>query len=108
WGAYINAMMQEAEWIVVGYIPPLKEYLENGKVSSASCIITLQAILTLDALLPENILREIDYPSRFDELAGLVLRLRGDARTFKAEADCVEEASCITSYMKDHPGYNEE
>ncbi|KAH9297307.1 hypothetical protein KI387_028989, partial [Taxus chinensis] len=108
WEVYIDALMQEAEWLHLGYIPTLNEYLENGKVSSGVRNAILPSILTLDGLLPENILHKIDYPSRFDELSGLMLRLKGDTRTFKAEANRGEEASCITSFMRDHPGSSEE
>ncbi|XP_059071112.1 alpha pinene synthase, chloroplastic-like [Cryptomeria japonica] len=108
WEVYIDAYMKEAEWLAMGYTPSLEEYLENGKVSAGSRVVTLQPVLTLDAPLSDEILKEIDYPSRFDELLGLTLRLRGDTRTFKAEADRGEVVSCITCYMKDHPRSNEE
>ncbi|KAH9297308.1 hypothetical protein KI387_028990, partial [Taxus chinensis] len=83
WEVYIDSIMQETEWLATGYIPTLNEYLENGKLSSAARIVILPSILTLDGLLPEDTLHKIDYPSRFDELSGLLLRLRGDTRTFK-------------------------
>nr|C3RSF5.1 RecName: Full=Alpha pinene synthase, chloroplastic; Short=Cf-Pin; Flags: Precursor [Chamaecyparis formosensis]ABW80964.1 alpha pinene synthase [Chamaecyparis formosensis] len=108
WEVYIDAYMKEAEWLATGYMPSLEEYLENGKVSAGSRVVTLQPILSLDVPLSDDILKEIDYPSRFDELLCLTLRLRGDTRTFKAEADRGEVVSCITCYMKDHPGSNEE
>ncbi|GLJ35266.1 hypothetical protein SUGI_0709710 [Cryptomeria japonica] len=108
WEVYIDAYMKEAEWLAMGYTPSLEEYLENGKVSAGSRVLTLQPVLTLDAPLSDEILKEIDYPSRFDELLCLTLRLRGDTRTFKAEADRGEVVSCITCYMKDHPESNEE
>ncbi|GLJ35262.1 hypothetical protein SUGI_0709600 [Cryptomeria japonica] len=108
WEVYIDAYMKEAEWLAMGYTPSLGEYLENGKVSAGSRVVTLPPMLTLDAPLSDEILKEIDYPSRFDELLCLTLRLRGDTRTFKAEADRGEVVSCITCYMKDHPGSNEE
>ncbi|KAH9297637.1 hypothetical protein KI387_029319, partial [Taxus chinensis] len=108
WEVYIDSMMREAEWINVGYIPTLREYLDNGKVSSGIRITVLSSILLLDALLTEKVLSEIDYPSRFEELLGLTFRLRGDLQTFKAEANRGEVASCITSYMRDHPESIEE
>ncbi|GLJ09968.1 hypothetical protein SUGI_0119290 [Cryptomeria japonica] len=104
WEVYIDSYMQEAKWLVEGYIPTLEEYLENGKVSSGSRVVTLQPVLAIDAILPENILPEIDYPSKFDELLCLTLRVKGDTRTFEVEADRGETVSCITCYMRDHPG----
>ncbi|XP_059072440.1 alpha pinene synthase, chloroplastic isoform X1 [Cryptomeria japonica] len=108
WEVYIDAYFQEAKWLAMGYMPSLKEYLENGKVSSGARVVTLQPILSLDVPLSSDVIKEIDYPSRFDELLCLTLRLRGDTKTFKAEADRGEVVSCITCYMKDHPGSIEE
>ncbi|GLJ05750.1 hypothetical protein SUGI_0024520 [Cryptomeria japonica] len=68
----------------------------------------LQPTLTLDSLLPDNILLEMDYPSRFNELLCLSLRLKGDTRTFKAEANRGELVSGISCYIKDHLGSSEE
>ncbi|GLJ09972.1 hypothetical protein SUGI_0119370 [Cryptomeria japonica] len=95
--------MQEAKWLVEGYVPTLQEYLENGKVSGGSRVVTLQPVLAVDAILLENILPEIDYPSKFDELLRLTLRVKGDTRTFEVEGDRGETVSCITCYMRDLP-----
>nr|QHZ00920.1 terpene synthase 13 [Taiwania cryptomerioides] len=108
WEVFIDSYMREAEWLAMGYTPSLEEYLENGKVSAGSRVVTLHLILSLDVPLSDDVLKEINYPSRFDELLFLILRLRDDTRTFKAEADRGEEVSCITCYMKDHPESNEE
>ncbi|XP_059072647.1 alpha pinene synthase, chloroplastic-like [Cryptomeria japonica] len=106
WDDYLDAVMQEAQWIANGHIPNLKEYVENGRESSGSRTTTLQSLLTLDAL-PENEIQNIDHPSKFNYLFGLTLRLRGDTRTFKTEADRGEVASAIACYMKEHPESSE-
>ncbi|GLJ10698.1 hypothetical protein SUGI_0133300 [Cryptomeria japonica] len=108
WEVYIDAYFQEAKWLAMGYIPSLEEYLENGKVSSEAHVVTLQPVLSLDVPISNDVLKEIDYPSRFNELLCLTLRLRGDTKNFKAEVDRGEVVSCITCYMKDHPGSIEE
>ncbi|GLJ05737.1 hypothetical protein SUGI_0024240 [Cryptomeria japonica] len=108
WVSYMDSVMEEAKWLSTGCIPTLKEYLENAKESVAFRTTTLEPILTLDGILPENILQKVDYPSTFNDLLCLTLRLRGDTRTFKAEADRGEVTSSISCYMKDHPNCNEE
>nr|AAK83565.1 (-)-4S-limonene synthase [Abies grandis] len=108
WEALFDTFIQEAKWISSSYLPTFEEYLKNAKVSSGSRIATLQPILTLDVPLPDYILQEIDYPSRFNELASSILRLRGDTRCYKADRARGEEASAISCYMKDHPGSTEE
>ncbi|GLJ05752.1 hypothetical protein SUGI_0024540 [Cryptomeria japonica] len=108
WEHYLKALTKEAEWLANGYIPSLEEYLENGAPSSGYRVTMLQPTLTLDSLLPDKILLEMDYPSRFNELLCLSLRLKGDTRTFKAEANRGELVSGISCYIKDHPGSSEE
>jgi hypothetical protein len=83
WEAVFDAFLEEAKWISSGYIPTFEEYLENGKVSFGYRAATLQPILTLDVPLPLHILQEIDFPSRFNDLAASILRLRGDVCGYK-------------------------
>lgn len=108
WEAHLDSFMEEAKWISSGCLPTFKEYYENGKVSSGYRTATLQPIFTLDAPLPDNIVQEIDFPSRFNDLASSFLRLRGDTRCYKADIARGEEASAITCYMKDNPESTEE
>ncbi|GLJ05579.1 hypothetical protein SUGI_0020660 [Cryptomeria japonica] len=108
WEAYIDAMMQEAEWLATRYIPTLAEYIENGTLSSGTRGATLQPVLTIDEILSKNILPKIDYPSRFNDLLSLSLRLRGDMKSFKGEVDRGETNSSIACYIRDNPGSTEE
>lgn len=108
WEACLDSYMQEAKWIASGYLPTFEEYLENGIVSSAHRVCTLQPILTLDIPFPDHILKEVDFPSKLNDLACAVLRLRGDTRCYKADRARGEEASSISCYMKDNPGLTEE
>jgi len=54
-----------------------------SSLSSGHRIATLQPILTLDIPFPDHVLQEIDFPSKFDDLACSILRLRGDTRCYK-------------------------
>lgn len=83
WEAYVDADMKEAKWISSGYLPTFEEYLDNGKVSFGYRITILQPILTLDIPLPLHILQEIDFPSKLNDLACSILRLKGDTRSYK-------------------------
>ncbi|GLJ09984.1 hypothetical protein SUGI_0119640 [Cryptomeria japonica] len=66
--------------------------------------------ICIDSFMVEAtwIATEIDYPSKFNDLLCLTLRLRGDTKTFKAEADRGELASGIACYLKDNPRSTEE
>ena len=78
WEALFDAFLVEAKWISSGYLPSFNKYLENDKVSFGYRAATLQPILTLDIPFPPQILQEIDFPSKFNDLASSILRLRGD------------------------------
>nr|Q84SM8.1 RecName: Full=Carene synthase, chloroplastic; Short=PaJF67; Short=PaTPS-3car; AltName: Full=(+)-car-3-ene synthase; AltName: Full=3-carene cyclase; Flags: Precursor [Picea abies]AAO73863.1 (+)-3-carene synthase [Picea abies] len=106
--AYIGAYHKEAEWISSGYLPTFDEYFENGKVSSGHRIATLQPTFMLDIPFPHHVLQEIDFPSKFNDFACSILRLRGDTRCYQADRARGEEASCISCYMKDNPGSTQE
>nr|ABA86247.1 (-)-linalool-like synthase [Picea sitchensis] len=106
--AYIDSYMKEAKWISSGFLPTFEEYLDNGKVSFGYRIGTLQPILTLGIPFPHHILQEIDFPSRLNDLAGSILRLKGDIHSYQAERSRGEESSGISCYMKDNPESTEE
>lgn len=108
WEDYFDSYMVEARSISIGYLPTFEEYLENGKISFGSRIMTLQPMLTLGFPLPRHILQEIDIPSKFNELICAILRLKGDTQGYKADRARGEEASSVTCYMKDNPGITTE
>lgn len=83
WEVLLDSYMQEAKWLSTSYIPTFKEYLENGKITGGARIVILQPLLTLDALLPDDLLPEIDFPSRFSEILALTFRLSNDIKSFK-------------------------
>jgi hypothetical protein len=83
WEDCFDSFIQEAKWIATGYLPTFEEYYENGKVSSAHRLSALQPMLTMDIPFPPHILKEVDFPSKLNDLASAVLRLRGDTRCYK-------------------------
>ncbi|GLJ09977.1 hypothetical protein SUGI_0119460 [Cryptomeria japonica] len=108
WNIFINSYLQEAKWLAASYIPTFEEYMENGKISGGARILILQPVLTLDTLLPQNLLPKFDFPSRFLDIMGHTFRLSNDINTFKVEATRGEEASCVRCYMRDNPNSTEE
>lgn len=108
WESYIDSYMKEAKWMSSGFLPTFEEYLDNGKASFGYRIATLQPILTLGIPFPHHILQEIDFPSRLNDLACAILRLRGDTLSYQVERSRGEEASSISCYMKENPELTEE
>nr|AOG18234.1 diterpene synthase [Taiwania cryptomerioides] len=108
WEDLLSATAKEAEWADAKYVPPLKEYLENGKVSVALATLILNSIFFTGEPLPDNLLRQLDFRAPFLHLVCLTARLMNDARTFTDERDRGELASCIQCYRGEHPELTEE
>lgn len=103
WERYVESYLLEAEWIAAGHVPTFNEYIENAQVSSGMGIVNLVPILLMGNLIPDNILDEIYYPSKIQELSELTIRLTDDLRDFEDEKHRGEIASTIGCYMKENP-----
>ncbi|GLJ57340.1 hypothetical protein SUGI_1317080 [Cryptomeria japonica] len=104
----LSATTKEGEWADTKYVPPLKEYLENGKVSVTLAILILNSIFFTGEPLPDNLLCQLDFRAPFLHLVCLTTRLMNDARTFTNERDRGDLASCIQCYKGEHPECTEE
>jgi len=102
WVRYIEAYLQDAEWIATRHVPTFDEYLNNGTPNTGMCVLNLIPLLLMGERLPIDILEQIFLPSRFHHLIELACRLVDDARDFQAEKDH-GDLSCIECYLKDHP-----
>eukprot|EP01018_Ginkgo_biloba_P010787 Gb_15698 [translate_table: standard] len=108
WEDCIGAFLQEAEWTADEHVPTWDTYINNGITSTGQRVVVLNSMFFAGKLLPEHILQQIDFPSKFMELLGLITRLIGDTKSFKAEKARGELASSIECYMKENPGSIEE
>ncbi|GLJ57338.1 hypothetical protein SUGI_1317050 [Cryptomeria japonica] len=108
WEDLLSATAKEAEWADAKYVPPLKEYLENGKVSVALATLILNSIFFTGEPLPDNLLAQLDFRAPFLHLVCLTARLMNDARTSTDERDRGELASCVQCYRGEHPERTEE
>ncbi|GLJ05653.1 hypothetical protein SUGI_0022320 [Cryptomeria japonica] len=108
WQYFIDVMLQEVERRASRNIPTFMEYLRIGKVFSRTCEAILWPLLTTKGILLENILQNLDYPSRVYDILFLCLTLEGDIKSFKGKVDQGEEISSISCYMRDNPGATKE
>eukprot|EP01018_Ginkgo_biloba_P010669 Gb_38829 [translate_table: standard] len=108
WEDTTGAFLQEAEWMADEYVPTWDAYINNGITSTGHRVVILNSMFLTGQLLPDHILQQIDFSSKFMELLGLITRLSDDTKTFKAEKARGELASSIECYMKDNPGSTEE
>nr|WJJ50355.1 diterpene synthase 1 [Cephalotaxus harringtonia] len=108
WEDLLEAATKEAEWADAKYVPPLKEYLENGKVSVAFATTILNSIFFTGEPLSGHLLQHLDFRANFLHLVCLSGRLINDTRTFTHEKDRGELASCIQCYRREHPASTKE
>ncbi|MEV2420359.1 hypothetical protein ABNE98_21720, partial [Paenibacillus larvae] len=109
WKSYIEAYMQEAEWIASNHIPGFDEYLMNGVKSSGMRILMIHALILMDTPLSDEILEQLDIPSsKSQALLSLITRLVDDVKDFEDEQAHGEMASSIECYMKDNHGSTRE
>eukprot|EP00253_Pinus_taeda_P001331 PITA_01331 len=104
WEQYVEAYLQDAEWIATKHMPTFSEYLKNGKASTGMCVLNLYPLLLMGELLPHDILEQIYSPSKIHELLELTGRLTDDARDFQDEKEHGQIASGVECYVNDHPG----
>jgi len=103
WERYLEAYMQEAEWIAAQHVPTFDEYMKIGLSSSGLCIINLYSLLLMGQLLPDDVLKQIHSPSKIQELVELTARLVDDSKDFETQKVGGELASGIECYVKDNP-----
>lgn len=104
WKRFLEAYLQEAEWIATGRVPTFNEYIKNARASTGMCIANLIPLLLMGELLPNDILEQIHSPSKIQELSELTIRLTDDLRDFEEEKERGEIASIVECYMKENPG----
>ena len=59
------------------------EYIQNAKMTTRMCGLSLIPLLLMVQLLPDNIVEELYYPSKIHHLKELSTRLTDDARYFQ-------------------------
>ncbi|PIA58445.1 hypothetical protein AQUCO_00500401v1 [Aquilegia coerulea] len=103
WADFCKAMLLEAKWSKMGYMPSLNEYLENAWVSSSTTIGLVLAFfgtgqpVTHEALISLNNNPDLIYYS------AMILRLCNDLATSSAELERGDVPSAIQCQM--HEGY---
>eukprot|EP00253_Pinus_taeda_P013031 PITA_13031 len=103
WERYVESYLQEAEWMAAGYVPSFNEFYENGLASSGMCVLNMIPLLLMDQILPDDILKQIVYPSKIHDLLELTIRVKDDIMDFEKEKEHGEVASTIECYVKDNP-----
>nr|XP_043632696.1 probable terpene synthase 11 isoform X2 [Erigeron canadensis] len=102
WIDLVEAYMVEVEWVRQGIVPNLKDYMDNGIVSSGTYMAMVHLfVLILEGVTNENIRHLLDPYPKFFTLAGTILRLWDDLGTSKEEEERGDALSSIQLLMKD-------
>ncbi|XP_051124747.1 monoterpene synthase TPS4, chloroplastic-like [Andrographis paniculata] len=102
WIDTIESYMIEAKWFNKGNVPCVEGYLKNGVTTSGSYMVLVHLFFLMgEGVTIENTkLMAKPYPKLFLN-AGTILRLWDDLGTTKEEQDQGDNASIITSLLKD-------
>nr|XP_043637123.1 probable terpene synthase 11 [Erigeron canadensis] len=102
WIDMVEAYMVQVEWTKQRTIPNLKDYIDNGVITSGTYMVMVHLfVLISGGVAKENIIDHlITYP-KFFTLAGTMLRLWDDLGTSKEEEKRGEVISSIQLLMKE-------
>lgn len=81
WANFIKAMLVEAKWCNKGYTPSVKEYLENGWVSSSGCVFLVHAFFATKQNINTDVLKALDDNHNLLYCASMICRLSNDLAT---------------------------
>ncbi|ESW21928.1 hypothetical protein PHAVU_005G111400, partial [Phaseolus vulgaris] len=102
WIDLLEAYLIEAKWFNKKYVPAFGEYLDNGVISSGSCLALVHATFLIgDNLSKETISMMSPYPRLFS-CSGEILRLWDDLGTSKEEQKRGDNACSIQCLMKEN------
>ncbi|KAL5999789.1 hypothetical protein ACLOJK_038075 [Asimina triloba] len=99
WARLCKAFLVEARWFHKQHTPTLKEYLDNGWVST-SCPLIVSFLYTL--MLQKMTEEDVDDINKYEKLISLmslIFRLCDDLATSKAETERGDVAKSIECYM---------
>ncbi|KAK9155925.1 hypothetical protein Sjap_003405 [Stephania japonica] len=101
WADFIKAMLQEAKWCKQGCTPSLKEYLDNGWLSSSGSVFLIHAFFATKQKIKPEVLEGLEKNHQLLKYSSMVFRLSNDLATSSAELERGDVASSIFCYMRE-------
>ncbi|XP_076927630.1 (E)-beta-ocimene synthase, chloroplastic-like [Bidens hawaiensis] len=102
WGDLCESFLLEAKWSQA--MPTLKEYLDNGWVSSSGVVILTHAYVSIN---PEDTIESLEKCQEIIKWSSMLLRLYNDLVISSEEIATGESVDAISCYMRDS-GVSEE
>ncbi|KAI3854164.1 hypothetical protein MKW98_024587 [Papaver atlanticum] len=102
WANFIKAMLVEAKWCNEGYTPSLKEYLDNGWLSSSGSVFLVHAFFATKQNIRSDVLQALEDNHNLLYCASMMFRLSNDLATSSAELERGDVASSIHCYMREN------
>nr|QWD59171.1 terpene synthase 2 [Aconitum carmichaelii] len=101
WANFIKAMLVEFKWYNTGYTPSLKEYLNNGWVSSSGSVFLVHAFFATSQKITSEVLEGLEKNNDLLYCASMMFRLSNDIATSSAELERGDVPSSIYCYMRE-------
>ncbi|KAL5731036.1 hypothetical protein ACHQM5_003799 [Ranunculus cassubicifolius] len=100
WADFCKAMLVEAKWSKMGYIPSPREYLQNTWISSSVTVGLIHAFFATNQTIRNSVLESLDNNPDLIYYSAMVFRLCNDLATSPAELDR-GDVSAIPCYMNE-------
>nr|QWD59170.1 terpene synthase 1 [Aconitum carmichaelii] len=101
WANFIKAMLVEFKWYNTGYTPSLKEYLNNGWVSSSGSVFLVHTFFATSQKITSEVLEGLEKNNDLLYCASMMFRLSNDIATSSAELERGDVPSSIYCYMRE-------
>ncbi|KAL7088784.1 hypothetical protein ACP275_13G148600 [Erythranthe tilingii] len=100
WTDFCKALLVEAKWYNKRHTPSLREYLENGWISSSGPVLSLHVLFGVGHDFAQTLVA-FNTNQEIIRHASLVIRLCNDQGTSKAEVERGDAPSSILCYMRE-------